>query len=956
MVMILLIALPVLCAALLPLAYRAAGDRASWLALAAPLAGLALLAGVGAGVLGGHVLVWRRPWLESAGLNLSLRLDGLGFAFALLVLGIGLLVCLYARYYLPRSRSTIRFFTLLLLFMGAMLGVVLSENLLQLLVFWEMTSLVSFLLIGFWSYRADARKGARMALTVTGGGGLALLAGVLLLGHIAGSFELSAVLAQAGAVQKHPLYPAVLVLVLLAAFTKSAQFPFHFWLPHAMAAPTPVSSYLHSATMVKAGVFLLARLYPVLDGTGLWFYLVSMTGLATLVVGAAMALLQEDLKGLLAYSTISHLGLITLLFGLDTQLSTVAALFHIFNHAVFKASLFMAAGIIDHETGTRDLNRLRGLRHYMPHTALLASVASLSMAGVPLLNGFLSKEMFFGETLAQELLGSFNWVIPALATLAGALTVCYSLRFIYGVFFDGRPRPEDLPHYPPHEPSPYMKIPVEVLVVICLVVGLEPSLSVGALLAAASVATLGGPPPAYSLSLWHGFNLPLLMSAVSMAAGSVLFFRRRGVFHRYFVSLQPWNARDRFEAAVAWAEGTARAITRALENGSVQRYLACLAAAMVLLPAWAWWQGAAGSAPLAGPLAAGPLDGATAAGMALLALGALGVVASHRHRLTALILLSACGLLVALAFTRFSAPDLALTQLSVEVVTVLLLVLALYFMPRSTLAVDAAPAPGPGRRLRDIAIALAAGGALGGAAYAVLTRPYQSIGDFFLANAVEGGGGHNVVNVILVDFRGFDTLGEVCVLVVTALAVQALLKGMRLPAPGLGPNGFPWSRQGHPLLLSILARLMLPLTLMVAVFILLRGHNLPGGGFIAALVTAVALLLQYVANGVLWTEARITLDYRALAGAGVALAGLAGAGSWAFGAPFLTAAFGHFHLPLLGEIELATAMIFDLGVYLAVIGVTLLILSHLGVKHREMQPERQEQQEEPGLQVQEENA
>ena len=291
MVMILLIALPVLCAALLPLAYRAAGDRASWLALAAPLAGLALLAGVGAGVLGGHVLVWRRPWLESAGLNLSLRLDGLGFAFALLVLGIGLLVCLYARYYLPRSRSTIRFFTLLLLFMGAMLGVVLSENLLQMLVFWEMTSLVSFLLIGFWSYRADARKGARMALTVTGGGGLALLAGVLLLGHIAGSFELSAVLAQAGAVQKHPLYPAVLVLVLLAAFTKSAQFPFHFWLPHAMAAPTPVSSYLHSATMVKAGVFLLARLYPVLDGTGLWFYLVSMTGLATLVVGAAMALL-----------------------------------------------------------------------------------------------------------------------------------------------------------------------------------------------------------------------------------------------------------------------------------------------------------------------------------------------------------------------------------------------------------------------------------------------------------------------------------------------------------------------------------------------------------------------------------------------------------------------------------------------------------------------------------------
>ncbi len=241
----------------------------------------------------------------------------------------------------------------------------------------------------------------------------------------------------------------MLVLVLLAAFTKSAQFPFSFWLPHAMAAPTPVSAYLHSATMVKAGVFLLARLYPVLDGTNAWFYLVSMTGLVTLIMGAALALLQRDLKGLLAYSTISHLGLITLLFGLDTQLSTVAALFHIINHAVFKASLFMAAGIIDHETGTRDLDRLRGLARYMPHTALLAVVASLSMAGVPLFNGFLSKEMFFGETLAQGLLGDFNWVIPAAATVAGAMTMAYSLRFIYGVFF-GRGQP-DVPNYPPHE-------------------------------------------------------------------------------------------------------------------------------------------------------------------------------------------------------------------------------------------------------------------------------------------------------------------------------------------------------------------------------------------------------------------------------------------------------------------------------------------------------------------------
>ena len=357
----------------------------------------------------------------------------------MLILGIGLLVILYARYYLSDAEPMGRFFAFLLLFMGAMLGVVLSENLLLMLMFWELTSLSSFLLIGFWGARSDARRGARMSLTVTGGGGLALLAGILLIGHMVGSFELSEVLAAGELIRGHALYPLALILVLLGVFTKSAQFPFHFWLPHAMAAPTPVSAYLHSATMVKAGVFLLARLYPALAGSEWWFYLVSMTGLVTLLVGACMALFQHDLKGLLAYSTISHLGLITLLFGLDTDLATVAAVFHIINHATFKASLFMAAGIIDHETGTRDMRRINGMWKYMPHTALLAMVAASAMAGVPLLNGFLSKEMFFSETLNQHLLGSFNWVIPAVATLAGVFAVAYSLRFIHQVFLGPPP-------------------------------------------------------------------------------------------------------------------------------------------------------------------------------------------------------------------------------------------------------------------------------------------------------------------------------------------------------------------------------------------------------------------------------------------------------------------------------------------------------------------------------------
>ncbi|MAB99040.1 MAG: cation:proton antiporter, partial [Pseudomonadaceae bacterium] len=450
MALALIIALPFL-GVILPLLAERLGRSACAVATAiAPLIALVMLLSEQSRVFSGEILRAKVQWLPELGLNLSLRLDGLGFLFALLILGIGLLVILYARYYLSKKEPMGRFFAFLLLFMGAMLGVVLSENLLLMMVFWELTSLSSFLLISYWNNRSDARRGARMALTITGGGGLALLAGVLLLGHIAGSFELSQVLAAGYAIRAHELYPVALILILLGVFTKSAQFPFHFWLPHAMAAPTPVSAYLHSATMVKAGVFLLARLYPVLAGTDWWFYIVTFTGLTTMLVGACMALFQHDLKGLLAYSTISHLGLITMLFGLDTRLGAVAGIFHIINHATFKASLFMAAGIIDHETGSRDMRRINGMWKYMPHTAMLAMVAALAMAGVPLLNGFLSKEMFFSQTLNQHKLGSFDWAVPALATLAAVFSVAYSLRFIHDVFFNGEPI--NLPKYPPHEP------------------------------------------------------------------------------------------------------------------------------------------------------------------------------------------------------------------------------------------------------------------------------------------------------------------------------------------------------------------------------------------------------------------------------------------------------------------------------------------------------------------------
>ncbi|MDN5863333.1 MAG: hypothetical protein L0H19_07785, partial [Salinisphaera sp.] len=434
------------------------------------------------------VLRTELQWLPQLGLNLIVRMDGLTWLFAVMITGIGGLVVVYARYYMSPKDPVPRLFALLLAFMGAMLGMVLSGNLIQLVIFWELTSIFSFLLIGYWHHSSAARDGARMALVITGAGGLALFVAMLLLGHIVGSYDLDVVLASGDLVRGHVLYTPTLLLTLLAAFTKSAQFPFQFWLPNAMAAPTPVSAYLHSATMVKAGVFLLALFWPVLSGTPTWFWIVTYVGLATLFFGAYSAIFQQDLKGLLAYSTVSHLGLITALLGMNSQLALVAAIFHIVNHATFKASLFMAAGIIDHETGTRDIRRLSGIARYMPATATLAIVASAAMAGVPLLNGFLSKEMFFAETALTHPDPFINVSLPAVAVVASLFAVTYSLRFIHKVFFG--PPPSQLERIP-HEPPALMRRPIEILVLICLAVGIIPGITIGPYLATAVSSVVG---------------------------------------------------------------------------------------------------------------------------------------------------------------------------------------------------------------------------------------------------------------------------------------------------------------------------------------------------------------------------------------------------------------------------------------------------------------------------------
>ncbi|NMY36142.1 MULTISPECIES: monovalent cation/H+ antiporter subunit A [Pseudomonas] len=902
-------------------------------------------------------------WLPSLGLNFVLRMDGFAWLFSILVLAIGTLVSLYARYYMSPEDPVPRFFSFFLAFMGAMLGLVLSGNLIQIVFFWELTSLFSFLLIGYWHHRSDARRGAYMALMVTGAGGLCLLAGVMLLGHVVGSYDLDAVLAAGDQIRAHSLYPILLTLILIGALSKSAQFPFHFWLPHAMAAPTPVSAYLHSATMVKAGVFLLARLWPALSGSEQWFWIVSGAGACTLVLGAYCAMFQNDLKGLLAYSTISHLGLITLLLGLNSPLAAVAAVFHILNHATFKASLFMAAGIIDHESGTRDIRKLSGLFKLMPYTATLAMVASASMAGVPLLNGFLSKEMFFAETV---FINSTKWVeiaLPVVATVAGTFSVAYALRFTVDVFFG--PPATDLPHTP-HEPPRWMRAPVELLVFTCLMVGIFPAQTVGPLLAAAARPVVGGELPEYSLAIWHGLNAPMIMSLIAMSGGIVLYVLLRKQLKLNRFPLPPlirfFNGKRFFERSLVVIMRGARRIERRISTQRLQSQLFLLVLAAVI----------AGLIPMIysglswgdRPKIPGSIVFVTLWLMAIAcALGA--AWQAKYHRLAALTMVSVCGLVTCVTFVWFSAPDLALTQLVVEVVTTVLILLGLRWLPRRIEEVSPLPRTlrkARIRRLRDLLLSTVVGGGMALLSYAMLTRQTPNdISSFYLSRALPEGGGSNVVNVMLVDFRGFDTLGEITVLVAVALTVFALLRRFRPPKESMelpaqqrllakdvvtdlvNPRSASDTALGFMMVPAVLVRLLLPIAFVVSMYLFMRGHNQPGGGFVAGLVMSVAFILQYMVAGTQWVEAQMSLRPLRWMGTGLLFATITGLGAIGFGYPFLTTHTAHFSLPVLGDIHVASALFFDIGVFAVVVGATLLILTALA--HQSVRAHR------PGLQA-----
>lgn len=877
-------------------------------------------------IINQQILVYDQPWLPEVGLNLHLHLDALSLFFSALILGIGTLIFIYAYYYLDRKNSLSKLYILLLLFMTAMLGIAMSNNVFLLLIFWEMTSISSFLLVGYWGHYNTAQVGARMALTITGMGGLALLGGFILLGEMAGTYTISEILAQGNTLQQHALFIPTLCLLLIGAFTKSAQFPFHFWLPNAMAAPTPVSAYLHSATMVKAGIFLLARFLPIFVGVGLYHDVVTLVGLITLCIGAFFAIFKTDLKGVLAYSTISHLGLIVCLLGIGSPLAVAAAIFHILNHALFKAALFMIAGIVDHETATRDMRKLRGLWTLLPYTGTLTMITAASMAGVPLTNGFLSKEQFFTELLAN-LSGGALILGAVVATLSGIFAVAYSLRLVHGMFFDGAVS-KDIPNQNAHEPPLAMRLPATLLAILCILIGVFPAFFAETLINSVTQITTLDTQFSTHLAIWHGFNLPLLMSAIALFGGIVFYFSltqqgrlRTITLEKYFGQ---WQGKLLFERMMTQLLVIAQWIKSKTEIGSLQRYLFVMVLftiGMMYLPFMGYDIGT-------GTRTQTPAPWIAIVVWLLLFMACWMMLWFHHERIKAVLISGAVGLVVTITFISFSAMDLALTQITVDVVTTVLLLMGLALLPQLTPYESSNQ-----RRWRDAFIAIIAGGGIGWISWLILTRDHQSISWFFMQQALPLGGGSNVVNVILVDFRGFDTFGEITVLGIAAIGALCMMDGMRTHGTVI-TQGLTYRFNPSPLMLRITASWVLPIALVVSLYIFLRGHNLPGGGFIAGLVTAMALIIQYIALGQDHAEqilkAKSGRLYEIWIGAGLAIAGLTGMLSWLWCRPFLTSGHMHVHPILLGDMHLASAALFDVGVYATVVGATMLLISVLG--------------------------
>ncbi len=754
-----------LAAAPLALIARVSGrERIAWGLALIPLAIFGLTLMQAGPVWSGGQVTERINWVPVLGLQLSFTLDGLSLLFALIISGIGTLIVGYAGHYLARDSGLGRFLAYLMLFMGAMLGLVLAGNVLTMFVFWELTSVTSYLLIGYKHDYADARRGALHSLLVTGGGGLALLVGLLLLGQAAGSYELSDILAAGDVLRAHALYPAAVILILLGCFTKSAQVPFHFWLPGAMQAPTPASAFLHSATMVKAGVYLMARLSPALGGTALWNVTLAVVGGTTMTFAAIVAMRQFDLKAMLAYTTISMLGALTMQIGLGGKYGAEGVATNILAHALYKSALFMLAGVIDHECGTRDLRRLGGLRAYMPQTMVITVLALLSFGGIPVMFGFVAKELMLEAALKTDLGATLSVLAVAAIAVTAVAYLITGWRLFSNTFLGQRSMAAMQQHIT--DPTPGMLVGPGVPALLSLLIPLALLGPISGLIGPASSA-IYGKELEVELTLWHGINPALLVSLGAIAVGFGL-----ARFGEQLATMRGWPAWSRgdmiFDRLIEQTLAGATALTRTLQSGQLRRYILITALTMLVF---------VGVPFVRFGLAAVRFDFDPQLqfyeilAASLIPIGVIATIRA-RTRLGAIIAVGVVGAMVSLLFVLFSAPDLALTQLLIEVLSTVFLLLVFSVLPVRFESFSAAWV-----RRRDAIIATVIGVLMGGLVLATATNTsFASLAPFFLENSLEKGKGANVVNVILVDFRGFDTMGEITVLFIALLGIYGLLR------------------------------------------------------------------------------------------------------------------------------------------------------------------------------------
>lgn len=881
--------------ALAPLLCRWAGRLTGPMLAILPLGVMWWSAQFWTAIAAGMPLRESHVWAPSLEVSLAFQLDALALVFLLLICGIGSLVLIYASQYMREDPQLGLFYAYLLFFMGSMLGLVLADNAYLLFVFWELTSVSSFLLIGWKHANSGSRAAARTALIVTSAGGLMLLAGLVLLQLTAGSSNFSDMSGES--VRQSPLYLATLILVLAGAFTKSAQFPFHFWLPGAMAAPTPVSAYLHSATMVKAGIYLLARLNPTLGGTHAWLVILTVVGGLTMLVGAAVAVTQTDLKRILAYSTVSVLGTLTLLLGLGTQAAATAAMVYLVAHSLYKGALFLTAGSIDHQTGTRDIRELRGLARYMPLTAGAAVVVAASSAGVPPLLGFVSKELLYEAAWQATALPI---IVLAVAFVASSLLVVVALMVAYRPFFGG---PLLAPRSP-REASWGLLLGPVTLAVTTLVLGMQPAL-LNDLLAAAASAVHGSPTP-LDLHLWHGLTPVLGLSVLTLVTGGgvSVALRRREANDITFSGLSFQAIYDRcYSGLMRFAEWQ----TSVIQNGKLRNYVLIVVLTLLALLTRPLFQG---RRLFFGAVAEMQLPEVVFAGIILAAAFAVTTLDS---RLAVAAVLGVIGIAVMMLYVIFGALDLAVTQIMVETLTVIVLVLVLYHLPKFLMQSSR------WTYLRDALVSLAFGGMIALLvieAFSTQTNPEMR--EFYAAQSYVAAHGRNVVNAILVDFRALDTLGEVTVLTVAAIGVYALL---RLRGE---------SRVEGNAMISLVLRAATPilmlLLLVVSIYALMRGHHESGGGFIGGLLAAAAFSLHALAHDVRSTRLLLRVRPQTLMGVGLILAVTSGMVGLLVGGSFLQGQWTEVVLPGFGAVELGTPLLFDLGVYAVVVGMVLTIV------------------------------